>query len=64
MTDDRRRSQQKRGGRGEIIAVFACVVVGIALAAAADLAGMPALRWAGAALVIAGGVAIAVTSRW
>ena len=48
----------------EIIVVFACVLGGIGLVAVSDLVGIPALRWVGAGLVIAGGVAIAVTSEW
>jgi hypothetical protein len=53
-----------RGKTLETVLVAACVLGGIGLVAAADLAGIPVLRWIGAGLVIAGGVAIALTSRW
>jgi len=48
----------------EAIIVAPCVFGGIGLVAAADLAGVPGLRWLGAGLVIAAAVALASTSRW
>ena len=47
----------------ETVAMYAYIVGGVGLVAAADLVAIPALGWLGLVLVVAGGVATAVTGR-
>jgi hypothetical protein len=52
-----------RGGILEEILIGLSVLMGLVSAIAADTVGVPALKWLGIAMVVAGAVAIAVKRR-